>query len=121
METSKYHALFDITYYKTRINKATILQMGYPKRVRFLVNQERKELIVQPCNQHEPLAFKVPKDIGPRTHGLDVNSLPLLNVIYKTFGWDRNSRYLAFGRYIEKDNIIVFDLSNCQILTDNHD
>jgi len=121
MESSKYHALFDIKYYKTRINKATILQMGYPKLVRFLVNQERKELIVQPCNQNEPLAFKVPKDFGPKTHGLDVNSLPLLNVIYKTFGWNRNTRYLAYGRYIEKDNIVVFDLANCETFTDNTD
>ena len=89
--------------------------------MRFLINRERKELIVQPCNQHEPLAFKVPKDLGPKSHGLDINSITLLTVVYSTFGWDKKLRYLAYGRYLEKENIVVFDLANCEPISEISD
>lgn len=112
METTKYHIYFDFKYYKVRINKAPILQMGYPKLVRLLVHQDRKELIVQPCNQHEPLAYKVPKDFAHSKNGLEFNSLSLITTIYRTFGWDMTARYIAYGRYIEKENIVVFDLGS---------
>ena len=121
MEPTKYHVFFSVKYYRTRINKGTILQIGYPKRIRLLVNPERKELIVQPCNEHEPLAYKVPKDFGHNKHGLEINSLSLMTVLCKTFGWDKTVHYKAYGRYVEKENIVVFDLADCEAVEGSED
>lgn len=109
--TTKYLAIFNIKWKKIRINQSTIFSMGYPKRVRLLIHPEKKELVIQPCNRFEPLSFRVPSDFGKDTHGFELSSTQLTALLYDTMGWDLNKSYRVLGNYIEKENIVVFPLS----------
>lgn len=111
MENSKYKMFFSTKWYKIRINQQSILAIGYPKRVRLLINPEKKEIALQPCNEFEKLAFKVPNDFGDDTHGFELSSISLTELIVDTMNWTRDVHYRVFGRYIEKENIIVFPLT----------
>lgn len=117
METNKYTIFFSTKWYKIRINRQSILDMGYPKRIRILINPEKKELVLQPCNVYEKLAFKVPNDFGDNTHGLELSSISLTDLLTDTMGWKKDVHYRIRGRYIKKENIIVFPLTQYEIMT----
>ena len=116
MENSKYTIFFSTKWYKIRINQQSILDIGYPKRLRILINPEKKEMVVQPCNKYEKLAFKVPNDFGDTSHGFELSSAKLTGLIVDTMGWTRGVHYRICGKYIEEENIIVFPLTQYEIM-----
>ena len=118
MEKTKFRMFFRPSVYRMVINQSSILALGYPKRVRLLFNEEKKELIVQPCNEHETLAFKVPKDFMEDSHGFEITSKIFMHKIYSQLGWDIKNRYRVYGKHYEKDNVVVFSFENCEIITD---
>lgn len=85
--------------------------MGYPKRVRLLINPEKKELAIQPCNDYETLSFKVPSDFLDDKHGFELSSQKLISLIYQTMCWQKDKSYRVYGSYNPKENIVVFQLN----------
>ena len=111
IEEHKYKICFSIKFNRIRVNQQTILDMGYPKLVRLLINPETKELAIQPCNSHEKLSFKVPKDFAENKHGFELSSITLTQLLVDKMGWDLNTHYKVYGRYVKKENIVVFSLN----------
>ena len=122
IDEHKYKIFFSTKWYKIRINQQTILDMGYPTMVRMLISPEKKELVVQPCNSYEKLSFKVPNDFGEDSHGFELSSIALTDLLVDTMGWDMDTHYRVYGRYIKKENIVVFDLKKFEVvLNDDND
>ena len=114
MEPTRFSVFFSTKWNRLRINRASILQLGYPKRIRLLFNLEKKELVLQPCNENEPLSYKMPKDLGVTHRSIELRSAALSDLIIDTMGWERDVHYIAYGRYMTKDNILVFSLNDAQ-------
>ena len=114
--TTKYIAIFNLKWNKIRINQPTILSMGYPKRVLLLIHPEKKEFVIQPCNRFETLSFRIPSDFDKDTHGFELSSIQLTELLSKEMGWDMNKSYRVMGYYVEKENIVVFPLTDFSIV-----
>ena len=120
-QSNKFIILFNLRYYRMRINKQSFFTIGYPKRIRLLIHPERKELVIQPCNKYETLSFKVPNDFNEDNHGFELNSIKLTEMLADDIGWDMNKSYRIYGRYVEKENVVVFPLNEYEIATQEND
>lgn len=120
-ERSKYVLYVNSTNSRMSINQASILVLGYPRRIRLLMDTAKKKFIVQPCNEREVNSFKVPKDFSTNDrHGMEMTSQKLLDLVFNTFEeLDPACHYRIFGQYIEKMNIVVFDLLNHEVIQPN--
>lgn len=104
---TRFESIFDDADYQKAVEYANVLS-----REIYI-----KEVVLQPCNEFEKLAFKVPNDFGDNTHGFELSSISLTELLIDTMNWTRDVHYRVCGRYIEKENIIVFPLTEYETVT----
>ena len=121
MENNNYIAIFNKRWNRIRIKRSTIFAIGYPKRVRILIHPEKKQFVIQPCNNYETLSFKIPKDLNNDQHGFELSSMQLMDLLSQTMNWDWNKSYRVYGYYVEKENVIVFPLTDYEEVSQGSD
>lgn len=92
------------------IGRKIIEGLGYPKRIRILINPDTMQLAIQPCNSKETRWFKVPKDLFSGGHTFRITSTSLVNLIFEKLDWDVRFRYRAYGKILPNELTCFMDL-----------
>lgn len=95
---------------KIRLYHNTILALGEPKFIRFLLNLQTKKLAVQTCKKKTAESFKVPK-YEPDNWIFRINSISMLKIIWKISGWDEDKTYRLSGKLYAEHELVEFNLA----------
>lgn len=95
---------------KIRVYHNTILALGEPKYIRFLLNLKTRKLAGQICNKKTAESFKVPKYEADNWI-FRINSISMLNIVWKISGWDEDKTYRLSGELYAEHELVEFDLA----------
>lgn len=99
--------------YRIRVGVKVIEELQYPKRIRLLINPEKMQLLVQPCDIDELCSFKVSfSRITGRRHGPEINSSTLVRILIDRMELKANESYRVYGKLDKANNQVLFDLNN---------
>lgn len=93
------------------IHHATIMALGNPEYIRFLLNSDEKHIAIQCCEAIDRDKFSVPEALEGEKYSFEISSIPFVSVIYKICGWDRNKTYQVYGKIHQRHRLIDFDLN----------
>jgi len=104
----------DFKKYRIRIFKSTLIHLGMPKYIQFLVNPTKKFFAISPVEKANP-KDQVHK-IGPFTPSRDyeIYSYTLTNELYNVLLIDKSKSYRFMGEIIKNKNIALFSLNSAQ-------
>lgn len=95
------------------IGKDVLRILGSPVSVCFKVNQGMDSFVVMPCDEKEAMSFHVPDDImfnGSRQ--MRVTSRSFVTGLLAMNGLEANHTYKISGTYSEKNNAVIFNMSD---------
>lgn len=99
-------------------NKSVTLKLNSPEYVLLLINADRKQIALMPCEQNTPNAtvFYRPKQSGILS--VRWNARDLLNTLEYITGWKlKDTTYRVDGMLIPESGVMVFDLNKAVELT----
>lgn len=89
-------------------------RMGCPPYVRFLINPDTMQLVIQPYHKKEFTSFRVPKAMyedQPEKHvSLRIRSRALCQLLAAKMGWNSDRSYRIPGMVYPKYSLARFDL-----------
>lgn len=92
-----------------RIAYYTLITLGFPLYIRFLVNKETKQFAVQASGKDDLTALKVDYFNQSEVRMRHVSSL-LVHQLFEMNGWNKKFVYRIEGKHIAKHNLVVFNL-----------
>lgn len=101
---------------RIHIHRSVVASMQNPAYIRLLIHREKRVVIIQPCDEKERDAIKVPQKGEGRYSSVFINSMALLTSITELMGWSKKRTYRVAGEYLPKDHIAVFVLNDAVIL-----
>ena len=101
------------------IHQSIIRRIGDPEYIRFLYNARDKHIAVQACEAIDQHSYRVPSFAPGDSSSFEINSMPLLSVIYKRCHWDQEKSYLVYGKAFAKNRLVDCDLSTALVITQN--
>ena len=105
---------FSIGRGRLLIYHATIIKLGDPNYIRFLYNDSKRRIAVQCCEKIDREGFRVPKVVSGERFQFEINSSPLLSVIYKKCQWDIDKTYTVTGTPYPEHRLIEFRLDEAR-------
>lgn len=90
--------------------------MGDPRFVQFLINPEKKVLILCGSNSRLSECFEVPSKEYQAKNGFVLNGHSFIRRIYTNLGWDTRNTYLVDGNYDKDLGCVVFALEQCRTI-----
>lgn len=101
---------------RIHIGKDVLRVIGAPTHVCLKINQEMDSFLVTPCEPKETLSFKVPEDIMlNKNRQMTVTSQSFVLGLLTVNEMEIEHTYQITGTYSEKNNAVVFKLSDSRI------
>ena len=96
-----------------RISTKALRDIGMPYYVRFLVNPQTNQMIMQAYDKKELTSFKVARKvfIDSKYHSFRIASKQFCTAVTHQLHWDMNRSYRVPGVIYSKQNLVQFDLS----------
>jgi len=101
------------------LHQSTLKGINNPPFVKFLINQDRKTFIVQPCAEKDFYTTRVHIDQTGKADLAEIYSIGFCGALVKINGWDKNNSYRVYGKMFPGQNIAVFDFSRSEIINEN--
>ena len=102
-----------ITENGVTFNKTSIVKLGRPSHVLLMLNEETKQIAVQPCDPENEDATPFLRNEGKAVISVRWNNKDLLNTLSKMMGWDlKEHGFRVDGDYLSSENAMIFDLKN---------
>lgn len=112
-EVTPYILGFNPSKRRFRVGIRVIEDLGYPKRIRFLIHPEKHYFLVQACDIDEICSFKVSKKrVIESRHGPEFSSAPLLRILGDKVGLRDKESYRIYGEIDLDNKWVLFDLNN---------
>ena len=109
-----YRLSFNYRADTVRISKSTMVVLGNPKYIQFLINLEKKQLFIHGTNTREQNCIEVPgKDPRNRCNYV-LYGLSCIRKISNIAGWDLEGVFTLTGIYLSEFNIVRFDLLSAE-------
>ncbi len=101
---------FYLSSMRIHIFAKTIIEIGNPKYIRFLVNEKGPSMVMEAYHKKDFLSHRVKKrKMG--WNGMEISSLPLCSLLKNRLGWEDGKSYRVPGKTYPNQHIAVFDLS----------
>lgn len=94
---------------KIHVYADAIRSLGTPDFIRFRLNQDGSSMIMEPYHKKEFQSIRVKKE--NRSGKLCFRCKPLCSLLEHTQSWNHSQSYRIPGRLIQKQRIILFDLT----------
>ena len=111
---------FYLTKPRIHIHSKTIIDIGNPKYIRFLVKDDGSSMIMEAYYQKDFQSHRVPKRTDKRWE-MEVSSLPLILLLKNRLNWDSGQSYRVPGKTFPSQHLAVFDLSAATPIKPNED
>jgi len=112
---------FSVTRNGMTFSKAVTLKLGCPSHVRLLINNEKKQVVLQACPENTPQSVPFYKEKGSKEKGNEVfsvrwNSRDLIATFERLFGTTfENHGFRVEGALID-EQMMLFDLNYAKAL-----
>lgn len=93
------------------LGRDVVRGLDNPKFIKILVSENYDELVFTPCNEKEPMSFKVPDAMYKQHSGMRIYSKAFVREVLTTNGLDENKTHHFLGRYLNNQLAIVFPLT----------
>lgn len=98
------------------IGKDILRLLGAPKFICLKINKGMDSFIISPCEGKEFMSFKVPEDIMSNPNKkMRVFSRSFVSGILIMNGMSDEATYKITGTYLEKNNAVVFKMSDAKV------
>lgn len=98
------------------IGKDVLRVIGAPTHITIKINKEMDSFIVMPCEGKAPMSFRVPENIMLDRHKqMKITSQSFVIGLLSVNGLEIERTYKIEGIYSEKNNAVVFNMSDCWI------
>ncbi len=108
-----------ISFYKDRgeirIHHSTILALGDPYFIRFLLNTDKGCLAIQRVEKKEKDSFTVP-EYKAENWVFRIYSERMIEILWKQFNWDKEKTYRCCGVLYPQNSLVEFDLKKAEII-----
>lgn len=94
---------------KIHVYTDAIRSLDTPDFIRFQLNQDGSSMIMEPYHKKEFQSIRIKKDII--SGKLYFRCKPLCSLLEHTRGWNHSQSYRIPGRLIQKQRIVLFDLT----------
>ena len=94
------------------VSNAVFERLGHPRLIQMLINDERRSILIQPCEYGAREAIVIPDE---PMYQFETRGHSLLRRIRRLTGWSDNTPRVLYGRYIPNPSLIIFDLNNAQL------
>lgn len=106
-----------ITENGVTFNKTSIVKVGKPTHVLLMINEEKKQIAIQPCGKNDENATPFLRNETKGTLSVRWNNKDLLNTLSKMMGWNlKGCGYRIDGEYLSDENAMIFDLNSAVVL-----
>ncbi len=100
---------FYLTKPRIHIHSKTIIDIGNPKFIRFLVKEDGSSMIMEAYHKKDFQSHRVPKRTNKKWE-MEISSLPLVSLLKNKLNWNDGQSYRVPGRTIPSQHLAVFDL-----------
>lgn len=107
----------DMKKYRIRLHKTTLRLLGNPSSVQFLINPEKKQIIVRNMddNPQDLTILKIHKFQMNSDNSIDFYSIKLVRKIQSAAGnMEEKCCYRIYGKLNEKNKFGVFSFANVE-------
>ena len=94
------------------VSNAIFEQLGHPRLIQMLINDDKKALLIQACSYGDREAIVIPDE---PMYQFEAPGQSLLRRIRRLTRWSYNTPRVMYGRYIPNPRVIVFDLMSAQL------
>ncbi len=98
---------------RLHIFSKTIIEIGNPKFIRFLVKEDGQYMIMEAYHKKDFQSHRVPKRAEGKWE-MEVRSLPLCSLLKNRLNWEDGKSYRIPGKTYPKQRLAVFDLSEAE-------
>lgn len=105
------HISFYLRNGTIHIHRSTIRALGNPPFIRFLINSDNTELLVQAYVQKDFHSFRVPKPLNDEIGRVQIHSKGLCRMIETRLGWNGSCSYRIPGKPYPRQGVAAFDLT----------
>ena len=91
------------------LNEGILDALGRPDQVQIYLNEEKKGLLLMPCEVDSAQAFVMPP--GPALQ-VEIGGRSLLKKICRLTGWPAGPARICVGKALPEYSAVVFDLAN---------
>lgn len=96
------------------LSRSTLEVLDYPEYFRFMLNEKKKRLAIQPCLMSDPGSEKLPEI--ENGDGCYVHSSDLVRYIYKICKWNPIYSNRVIGIFFPKIKTVEYDLNGaCEL------
>jgi len=112
--------LLDLQYNTIRIHRNTLSYLGNPKFIQFMINPNTNEIIIKKCNSNDIGSERIRWEVlNENNKSCEFYSKSLIKLIRTVFYNDQDTnKYCFTGRYINAENLAIFDIITHKNLTD---
>ena len=94
------------------IPNAVFRLIGKPTGIRFLWNNTKCTLVIEPADISTPDAFPIIATRYAQHNSLFIGSITLINKIWSVTEWDKKLRYRIMAKYDRMSNVAIFEMKN---------
>ena len=106
---------FYLATFRIHIFSKTIIEIGNPKFIRFLVKDDGKSMIMEAYHKKDFQSHRVPKRTDGRWE-MEVRSYPLCGLLKNRLQWEEGKSYRIPGKTYPRQKLAVFDLSAATLI-----
>ena len=104
-------------YRRINIAKDVIRVIGMPRYIALRINPEMNSILVESSLEGNRPSFKVPDDLCQNIdRKMSIISTAFVMDVMNSNSLDPSKTYLVNGTYSEKNNAVVFDMKDAQVL-----
>lgn len=103
---------FYLNSFRIHVFRKAITDIGEPKYIRFLINDEGPSIIMEAYDKKDFHSHRVTpkKDSG----GMEISSYPLCSLLKNRLGWETGKSYRIPGKTYPSQHLAVFDLTKAE-------
>lgn len=90
---------------------SALRDIGSPKRICFMVDEQGKSLLVSPYGSKDFKSHEVPVSVYSGSDSFRICSVRFCRLIASSHNWNTNGSYRVPGKYNSKYNVVVFNLA----------
>lgn len=101
------------------IRKNVVRTLGSPEYIRLLINKKKNSIALRECRSNDPLSFRVPDGFAENVdRRFRITSKGFVGDLLRTNRLDTAGAYIIDGEYLEKENAVVFQMSEARPFED---
>ena len=98
---------------RIHVHSKTIIDIGSPKYIRFLVKEDGSSMIMEAYHKKDFHSHRVPKRTNKKWE-MEVFSLALCSLLKNKLNWEAGKSYRVPGKTYLNQRLAVFDLSSAE-------